>query len=83
MADNEGFEDFRNIKTDRENTPEIKCPVCHKQGVVKTERDDENRTDRYSYKILHPNGSKCTVSKGENRDILHSSTWTVYRNRKR
>ena len=65
----DGFQDLRNIKTDRENTPEIECPVCHRQGVVKTERDDAKRPDRYSYRISHPDASRCWIKK-EHRDAV-------------
>lgn len=58
---------LRNIKIDRGSNPEIKCPKCTEIGVIKTERDDEKRPDRYSYRISHPDGHRCRMS-GKNRD---------------
>ena len=57
----EGFENLRNAKTERMLTPEIKCPKCNEMGVVKTERDDSRRPDRYSYRISHPAGRDCRL----------------------
>ena len=66
-AEYKGFEDLRNIKVDRDSSTEMKCPKCSEIGVIKTERDDTKRPDRYSYRISHPDGRRCRLS-GKNRD---------------
>lgn len=64
-----GLGSFKNIKADRMISPEIECPQCGSKGVIKTERNDNNRPDRYSYRISHPNGSRCFIRK-ENRAVV-------------
>jgi hypothetical protein len=65
----EGLGSLRNIKNDRNISAEIECPQCHNLGVIKTERADNTRPDRYRYRISHPNGGRCRISK-ESRHIV-------------
>ena len=66
----EGWGQLRNAKNDRMASPEIQeCPKCHEPGVIKTERDDSTRPDRYSYRISHPDGRRCRLS-GKDRDVI-------------
>lgn len=64
-----GIDSFKNIKADREISPEIQCPQCGSKGIIKTVRRESNRPDRYSYRISHPDGSRCWVN-NKNRSII-------------
>ena len=66
----ENIDSYRNIKIDRGNNPEIKCPKCTEIGVIKTEREDPKRPDRYLYRISHPDGHKCRMSGNNRVDVL-------------
>src|ERR687897_481326 len=52
-----GLDNLRSVKTDRLRSEEIECPQCNRNGLIKTERLDLKRPDRYSYRISHPDGS--------------------------
>ena len=50
---------------------QIDCPECHKPGIIRSERDDTDRTkpDSWNYYVSHPQGLRRCLVKPEHRDV--------------